>query len=49
MANGHWTSTEIRDTADFAADMTMSDFGTTAPGAIDPTQAGQTPHTHQID
>lgn len=33
--------------ADFSADMTMSDFGTTA-GAIDTTKAGQSPHTHHI-
>ncbi|MGB7741952.1 MAG: hypothetical protein WBL41_04265, partial [Terracidiphilus sp.] len=37
------------DRADFSAAMTMSDYGTTAQGAIDPTQGGQTPHTHQIE
>jgi hypothetical protein len=36
------------DRADFSAAMTMSDYGTTASGAVDPTQGGQTPHTHQI-
>jgi hypothetical protein len=34
--------------ADFVADMTMSDYGTTSTGAVDPTQGGQTPHTHHI-
>jgi hypothetical protein len=37
---------EIR-TADFSADMTMSDYGTTA-GAPDATKGGQSPHTHHI-
>jgi hypothetical protein len=41
--HGEW------DKADFSAAMTMSDYGTTAEGAIDPTQGGQTPHTHQIE
>jgi hypothetical protein len=36
------------DKADFSAVMTMSDYGTTQAGAIDPTQAGQSPHTHNI-
>ncbi|MGB6745509.1 MAG: hypothetical protein WBE38_17820 [Terracidiphilus sp.] len=40
--HGEW------DRADFSAVMTMSDYGTTPLGAIDPTQAGQTPHTHNI-
>jgi hypothetical protein len=35
-------------TADFAADMTMSGFGKTAAGAVDPTQPLQNPHTHHI-
>lgn len=34
--------------ADFSADMTMSDYGTTAAGAIDATKGGQSPHTHHI-
>jgi hypothetical protein len=35
-------------TADFAADMTMSSFGRTAAGAVDPTQPLVNPHTHHI-
>ena len=35
-------------TADFAADMTMSGFGRTAAGAVDPTQPLVNPHTHHI-
>lgn len=35
-------------TADFSADMTMSSFGRTADGAVDPTQPLQGPHTHHI-
>ena len=35
-------------TADFSADMTMSSFGRTAAGAVDPTQPLQGPHTHHI-
>ncbi len=34
-------------TADFIADMTMSDYGTTN-GAADATKGGQSPHTHHI-
>ena len=37
-----------RGTADFSADMTMSSFGRTADGAVDPTQPLQGPHTHHI-
>lgn len=37
-----------RGSADFYADMTMSDYGTTAAGTVDPTQAGQNAHTHHI-
>jgi hypothetical protein len=37
-----------RGTADFAADMTMSGFGKTAAGAVDPTQPLLNPHTHHI-
>jgi hypothetical protein len=36
------------ETADFAADMTMSGFGTTAPGVVDPTKPLVNPHTHHI-
>ena len=34
--------------ADFTADMTMSDYGTTAAGTPDATQGGQNAHTHHI-
>ena len=34
-------------TGDFSADMTMSDYGTTA-GLPDATKGGQSPHTHHI-
>jgi hypothetical protein len=34
-------------TADFSADMTMSDYGTTN-GVADATKGGQSPHTHHI-
>ena len=37
-----------RGTADFSADMTMSSFGKTAAGAVDPTQPLVKPHTHHI-
>ncbi len=39
---GEWTTS-----ADFVADMTMSDYGTTA-GVPDATKGGQSPHTHHI-
>jgi hypothetical protein len=48
--HGQW-SMDIRPewgTADFAADMTMSGFGRTATGAVDPTQPIVNPHTHHI-
>jgi hypothetical protein len=35
-------------TADFSADMTMSSFGKTVAGAVDPTQPLVNPHTHHI-
>src|SRR5271170_7243738 len=35
-------------TADFLADMTMSGFGTTSSGAVDPTHPLVNPHTHHI-
>src|SRR5271155_4541786 len=34
--------------ADFAADMTMSGYGRTMAGAVDPTQPLVNPHTHHI-
>lgn len=37
-----------RGTADFSADMTMSGYGKTAEGAVDPTQPLVNPHTHHI-
>lgn len=40
--NGEWITV-----ADFSADMTMSDYGTTA-GVPDATKGGQSPHTHHI-
>jgi hypothetical protein len=35
-------------TADFSADMTMSGYGKTPTGAVDPTQPLVNPHTHHI-
>ena len=48
--HGQWSMDVHPDsgTADFSADMTMSDFGMTASGAVDPTQPLQDPHTHHI-
>ncbi len=37
-----------RGTAEFTADMTMSGFGKTAEGAVDPAQPLVNPHTHHI-
>ena len=48
--HGQW-SMDIdpeRETADFTADMTMSGYGTTAAGAVDPTKPLVNPHTHHI-
>jgi hypothetical protein len=51
--HGQWTLDLRREwrtaslNADFSADMTMSDYGTTA-GVIDATKAGQGAHTHHI-
>ena len=48
--HGQW-SLDIhpeRGTADFSADMTMSGFGKTPSGAVDPPQPLQNPHTHHI-
>jgi hypothetical protein len=36
------------EVADFAADMTMSGYGTTDTGAVDPTHPLVNPHTHHI-
>ena len=48
--HGQWTMDLYpqRETADFAADMTMSGFGTTPAGSVDPTQPLVNPHTHHI-
>jgi hypothetical protein len=48
--HGQW-SMEVhpgRGRADFSADMTMSGYGQTPQGAVDPTQPLQNPHTHHI-
>jgi hypothetical protein len=48
--HGQW-SMDVRPewgTADFSADMTMSGYGRTSTGAVDPTQPLATPHTHHI-
>jgi hypothetical protein len=46
--HGQWTL-DLRDwgTADFLADMTMSDYGSTN-GVLDGTKGGQNAHTHHI-
>jgi hypothetical protein len=36
------------ETADFSADMTLSGYGTTTSGAVDPTKPLVNPHTHHI-
>lgn len=48
--HGQWILdlNERAGTADFSADMTMSGYGKTATGAVDPTQAGAGAHTHHI-
>src|SRR5271168_784720 len=49
--HGQWTM-DIHpewETADFIADMTMSGYGTTAAGAVDPTKPLVNPHTHHIE
>jgi hypothetical protein len=48
--HGEWTLDVNRrlNTADFSAELTMSDYGVTSTGAIDPTQPGQGGHTHHI-
>jgi hypothetical protein len=48
--HGQW-SMDIdleQETGDFAADMTMSGYGTNAAGAVDPTKPLVNPHTHHI-
>jgi hypothetical protein len=48
--HGQW-SMDIRPdrgTADFSADMTMSGYGKTSTGDVDPTQPLVNPHTHHI-
>ena len=48
--HGQWSMdvNPERGTADFSADMTMSGYGMTATGAIDPTKGGAGAHTHHI-
>ena len=48
--HGQWSMDlrSDRGTADFSADMTMSGFGKTPEGAVDPTQPLVNPHTHHI-
>jgi hypothetical protein len=48
--HGQW-SMDIHpegDSGDFSADMTMSGYGTTDAGAVDPTKPLVNPHTHHI-
>jgi hypothetical protein len=48
--HGQW-SMDVRPewgTADFSADMTMSGYGKTSTGAVDPAQPLVNPHTHHI-
>ncbi len=48
--HGQWSLDLHKDwqTADFTADMTMSDLGLTSNNTPDPTQPGQNSHTHHI-
>ena len=48
--HGQWSleTHQDRGTADFAADMTMSDYAMTPAGTPDATQGGQNAHTHHI-
>jgi len=47
--HGQWSMDLFpNQTADFAADMTMSGFGRTSMGDVDPTQPLVNPHTHHI-
>ncbi len=47
MVNGRLDLQRWWGIADFSADMTMSDYGTTT-GVLDATKGGQSPHTHHI-
>ena len=48
--HGQWSMDVFPEweSADFSADMTMSGYGTTAAGAVDPTKPLVNPHTHHI-
>lgn len=48
--HGQWSMdvNPEKGTADFSADMTMSGYGKTSTGAVDPTQPLVNPHTHHI-
>jgi hypothetical protein len=48
--HGQWTLdlNERAGTADFSADMTMSGYGKTSTGAVDPTQGGASAHEHHV-
>ena len=48
--HGQWSMDVYpeRGIADFSADMTMSGYGKTSTGAVDPTQPLVNPHTHHI-
>lgn len=48
--HGQWMLdlNRLTNTADFAADLTMSGYGKTSSGAPDPAQPGQNAHTHHI-
>jgi hypothetical protein len=48
--HGQWTLSinPWSGEADFSADLTMSGYGKTSAGAPDPTQGGQSAHTHHI-
>lgn len=48
--HGQWSMDVNREwgSADFSADMTMSDYGKTSMGAVDPTPPLVNPHTHHI-
>ncbi len=48
--HGQWSMDVYpeRGTADFSADMTMSGYGKTSTGAVDPAQPLVNPHTHHI-
>ena len=50
--HGSWTlDVLLRGTssqANFTVDMTMSNYGATSSGAVDPTKPGNTPHVHHV-